>query len=118
MAPSFGRLAGSSPGGTAAIGVAANAGLWLNVVPGYAATPAARASRRPSASASRAGYGADGIGSLALGRRADATLRAAAAAAAAGWFAVGHGSAWIYTATLLHNVTNFEVARGSGGKPQ
>ncbi|KAH8061716.1 hypothetical protein JL722_3662 [Aureococcus anophagefferens] len=103
MAPSFGRLAGSSPGGTAAIGVAANAGLWLNVVPGYAYD--ARGPRFATAV---------GLGLALAGYGATAT-RAGAAAAAAGWFAVGHGSAWIYTATLLHNVTNFEVdARGSG----
>ena len=171
MAPSSGRLAGSSPGGTAAIGVAANAGLWLNVVPGYAYD--ARGPRFATAvglGLALAGYGATALALAARRAARDATLlrssrvrivgprsaeksrrapssrphmtpsrrrrrphsrratsgrnersipaqatRAGAAAAAAGWFAVGHGSAWIYTATLLHNVTNFEVdARGSG----
>ncbi|KAH8077332.1 hypothetical protein JL720_10054 [Aureococcus anophagefferens] len=128
MAPSFGRLAGSSPGGTAAIGVAANAGLWLNVVPGYAYD--ARGPRFATAvglGLALAGYGATALALAARRAARDATLlsrvriatRAGAAAAAAGWFAVGHGSAWIYTATLLHNVTNFEVdARGSGRKPR
>ncbi|KAH8080039.1 hypothetical protein JL720_9167 [Aureococcus anophagefferens] len=119
MAPSFGRLAGSSPGGTAAIGVAANAGLWLNVVPGYAYD--ARGPR--FATAVGLGLPPATAPSPAAGAWRHATRRSFRAfasrrwraAAAAGWFAVGHGSAWIYTATLLHNVTNFEVdARGSG----
>ncbi|KAH8063544.1 hypothetical protein JL722_2723 [Aureococcus anophagefferens] len=88
MAPSFGRLAGSSPGGTAAIGVAANAGLWLNVVPGYAATPAAllrdgRGARR------RLPQACFGLSGVAFAQLYDACLFGtvdAAGACAGGWF--------------------------------
>ena len=75
MAPSFGRLAGSSPGGTAAIGVAANAGLWLNVVPGYAYD--ARGPRFATAvglGLALAGYGATALALAARRAARDATL--------------------------------------------
>ena len=75
MAPSFGRLAGSSPGGTAAIGVAANAGLWLNVAPGYAYD--ARGPRFATAAGlglALAGYGATALALAARRAARDATL--------------------------------------------
>ena len=75
MAPSFGRLAGSSPGGTAAIGVAANAGLWLSVVPGYAYD--ARGPRFATAvglGLALAGYGATALALAARRAARDATL--------------------------------------------
>ena len=75
MAPSFGRLAGSSPGGTAAIGVAADAGLWLNVVPGYAYD--ARGPRFATAvglGLALAGYGATALALAARRAARDATL--------------------------------------------
>lgn len=105
MSSSFTRVIGCGDGETNLIGVAADLGLWLNIVPGMVYDRrGAKFTVICGLAMALVGYALT-IDSLVEGRPWYAV--------AVGWFLVGHGCAWVYTSTLLFNVTNFAVgARG------